>query len=107
MTFCRKAQRMCLRSSREHADAKAAALGELIDIALRVHKTMERFGELGADSIRFKARMYLHLQHMTTHRILHASAIAMAVFSDATDPFVARLPGQRTVVRRARAAATG
>ena len=104
MSFCRKAQRMCLSSSREGANANAAALGELMDIALRVYRTMERLGELGPGNVRFKARMYLHLQHMTTHRVLHASAIAMTVFSDATDSFVARLPGQQMAPRRAPAA---
>ena len=56
---------------------------------------MERMGELGPEEIRFKARMYLHLQHMSVHRVLHASAIANTVFADATNAFVARLPAYK------------
>ena len=93
MSFCRKAQRMCQRSSRKVAAANAAALGELMDVGLRTYRTMDRLGELGPDDIRFKARMYLHLQYMCEHRVFHASAMAMTVFADATDPFVARIPG--------------
>ena len=32
---------------------------------------------------------------MSVHRIMHASAIAATVFSDATDAFVARLPNHK------------
>ena len=95
MSFCRKAQRMCQSSSKKGAAANAVAIGELMDVGLRTYRTMERLNELGTDNIRFKARMYLHLQCMSTYRVFHASAIAMTVFSDATDPFVARLPAQR------------
>ena len=95
MSFCRKAQRMCQSSSKNGAAANAVAIGELMDVGLRTYRTMERLDELGRGNILFKARMYLHLQCMSTYRIFHASAIAMTVFSDATDPFVARLPAQR------------
>ena len=93
MSFCRKAQRLCQASSKKGAVANAAALGELMDVGLSVYRTWERLGELGVGNIRFKARMYLQLQYMSIHRVMHASAIAMTVFSDATDAFVARLPG--------------
>ena len=92
MSFCRKAQRMCQSSIKDGAAANAAALGELMDVALRVYRTQERMGELGVNGIRYKARMYLHLQYMSTYRVMHTSAVAMTVFSDATDVFVARLP---------------
>ena len=93
MRVCRKAQRMCQASKKANGVANAAALGELMDIALRVHRTYERMGTLGVpDSIRFRARMFLHLQHACMTRVVHASAIAMTVFEDATDPFCARLP---------------
>ena len=91
MSFCRKAKRMCQSSSREGAAVNTAALGELMDVCLRTYRTMDRMNELGPGETRFKARMYLHLQYMCTHRIFHASAIAMTVFAEATDPFVARL----------------
>ena len=51
-------------------------------------------GNLGKNEIRFKARMFLHLQYACQYRVVHANAIAMTVFEDATDPFVSRLPGQ-------------
>ena len=93
MRVCRKAQRMCQASKKSIAVANAAALGELMDIALRVHRTYDRMGTLGfPDSFRFKARMFLHMQHACMTRVVHASAIAMTVFEDATDPFCARLP---------------
>ena len=93
MSFCRKAQRMCQRSSRKVTAANTAALGEMMDVGIRTYRKMNRLGELGPDDIRFKARMYLHLQYMCEHRVFHASAMAMTVFADATDPFVARIPG--------------
>ena len=46
--------------------------------------------------------MYLHLQYMCVHRMFHASAIAMTVFADATDPFVSRIPGQSKARRQQR-----
>ena len=95
VSFCRRAQRLCQASKKDGAAANAAALGVLMDIALRVYKTMERLGELGPEEIRFKARMYIHLQHMSVHRVLHASAIANTVFADATNAFVARLPAYK------------
>ena len=94
MSFCRKARRMCQSSSREGAAVNAAALDMLMDIGLRTYRILERMDELGPDSIRFKAKMYLHLQYMCMHRVLHASAIADTVFMDAVDPFIVRLPGQ-------------
>ena len=92
MRICRKAQRMCQASKKSAAVANAAALGELIDICLRVHRTYDRMGTLGRDEIRFKARMFLHLQYACMHRVVHAGAMAMSVFESATDPFCSRLP---------------
>ena len=92
MALCRKAQRMCQASSRDGAAVNAAALGELLDIALRTYMRMQRLGELGPNDIRFKAQMYMHLQYMSTHRVLHSGAIAATVYADAVDNFVARLP---------------
>ena len=100
MSLCRKAQHMCQSSARKGAAVNAAAIGELMDVCLRTHRTMERLGELGPDSIRFKARMYLHLQYMCTHRVFHASAIAMMVFADVADPFAAWLPARRGINRQ-------
>ena len=93
MRVCRRAQRMCQASKKAEAVINAAALGELMDIALNVHRRYDRLGALGQDEERFKARMYLHLQHACMSRKVHASAIAMTVFEDATDPFCTRLPG--------------
>ena len=92
MRVCRKAQRMCQASSKATAVVNAAALGELMDICLQVHRTYERMGTLGTNENRFKARMYLHLQHTVTQRICYAGAVAMTVFDAATDPFYSRLP---------------
>ena len=83
---------MCQASKKADAVVNAAALGELMDIALNVHRRYGRLGTLGQDEEKFKARMYLHLQHACMSRVVHASAIAMTVFEDATDPFCARLP---------------
>ena len=94
MAFCRRARRLCQASTKESAAVNAAAIDVLMDVGIQTYSTMERMGELGVDDIRFKTRMYMHLQHMCTYRIMHASAIAMTVFSDATDAFVARLPNQ-------------
>ena len=97
---------MCLSSSKKESNVNAVALGELMDITLRVHRTMERLGKLGIDNIRFKARMYLQLQHMTNHRVIHPSALAMNVFANATDAFVARLPGHAVIARQPPAASS-
>ena len=94
MRICRKGQRMCQRSKKPAAIVNAAALGELMDICLRTHRNYKLMNALGQDEERFKARMYLHLQYACQNRVLHASAIAMTVFEDATDPFVARLPAR-------------
>ena len=83
---------MCQTSKKQKAVVNAAALGELMDICLRVHRNYDRMGTLGENEIRFKARMFLHLQYACQYRVVHANSIAMTVFEDATDPFCARLP---------------
>ena len=102
MRVCRKAQRMCQTSRRPTAVVNAAALGELMDICLRVHRTYERMGKLGHDEQRFKGRMFLHMQTACVGRIVFASAIAMNVFDAATDPFCARLPGKSKSISTSR-----
>ena len=94
MRICRKAQRMCQRSKKPNAVVNAAALDELMDICLSVHRRYERMNVLGQDEDRFKARMFLHIQHTVQTRVCYANAIAMTVFEDATDPFLTRLPGK-------------
>ena len=96
MRICRKAQRMCQASTKSAAVVNAAALGELMDICLMVHRQYGLMNTLGPDEQRFKARMHLHLQHACQSRVLYASAIAMTVFEAATDPFVARLPNAKS-----------
>ena len=93
MRVCRKAQRLCQASCKPSVVANAAALGQLMDICLRVHKNYEQMGVLGPDNRRLKARLFLHLQHACMYRVVYANAIANTVFEDAVDPFVARLPG--------------
>ena len=92
MALCRKAQRMCQASSKEGAAVNAAAIGELFDITLRTYMRMERLSELGPDNIRFKVQMYMFLQYMSTHRVLHTGAIAATVYADAVNNFVAKIP---------------
>ena len=64
-------------------------------ICLRTHQHYELSDSLGPDEIRFKERMFMHLQYACFARVVHSNAIAMTVFEDATDPFVARLPGHK------------
>ena len=92
MSFCRKAIKMCLASSKPAAVVNAAALNELMDIAIRLHRHMSRLRTLGKGEVRFKARMFLHLQFATLHRVMYTSASAMSVFRDATEVFMTRLP---------------
>ena len=49
-------------------------------------------GSLGLGEMRFKARMFLHLQNATMKRVVHTSAFAMTVFKEATEVFMTRLP---------------
>ena len=68
------------------------ALNELVDIAIRLHRHMTRLGTLGQNEVRFKARMFLHLQVATMKRVVYTGASAMAVFKEATEVFMTRLP---------------
>ena len=52
MALCRKATRVCQSSSRDAAVANCAALAELLDIALRVHRLYSTMGTLGPDEVR-------------------------------------------------------
>ena len=92
MSFSRHAVKLCLKAASAVATVNAAALNELMDIAIRIHRHMSRLGTLGPDEIRFKARMYLHLQFATVARVVYTSASAMAVFKEATEVFLTRLP---------------
>ena len=92
LSFCRHAIKLCSASSKPAAVVNCAALNELMDIAIRLHRHMDRLGTLGSGAIRFKARMYLHLQLATTDRVVYTSASAMAVFKEATEVFMTRLP---------------
>ena len=71
-----------------------------MDICLRAHRHYELIGSLGPDEIRFKARMFMHLQYACFARVVHSNAIAMTVFEDVTDPFVSRLPGHKPSARQ-------
>ena len=92
MSFCRQAVKMCLNSPKPVAVANAAALNELLDVAIFLHRHMSKLGTLGVAEVRFKCRMYLHLQFATVQRVMYTSASAMSVFKDATEVFMTRLP---------------
>ena len=92
LSFCRHAIKLCSKSHKPAAIVNCAALNELMDIAIRLHRHMDRLGTLGAGEMRFKARMFLHLQNATMRRVVHTSASAMAVFKEATEVFMTRLP---------------
>ena len=53
---------------------------------------MDRLGTLGPNESRFKARMFMHLQVATMRRVVYTSESAMAVFKEATEVFMTRLP---------------
>ena len=91
LRFCRRAARLCIFDGRQSPSTTSSALAELMDIALRVHQSMERTETAGADGIRFQVRMYLHLQFASRHRVLHTGAAAMLVFRGAVDDFVRRI----------------
>ena len=92
LSFCRHAIRLCSKSSKPAAAVNCAALNELVDIAIRLHRHMDRLGTLGPGESRFMSRMYLHLQLATMKRVVYTSAAAMAVFKEATEVFMTRLP---------------
>ena len=93
LAFCRQAQQLCAKSSKPAAVANAAVFTELVDIAVRVHMQMSRRGTLGNKEIRFKTRMYMHLQHATNTRVLFVGGPAMRAFAAAVDSFgVAKVP---------------
>ena len=87
LSFCRQGQRLCAASSKEVGVANAAMFTELLDIAVRTHSQMMRRGSLGPGELRFKVRMYLHLQYATNYRVLHTGAGAMRAFEAAVDTF--------------------
>ena len=86
------ATRVCQRITRASATISCAALGELLDIIVRVHGEYELLGTLGVNNVRLRARTYLHLQHCSHYRVLYTSARAMTAFETAVDYMVARLP---------------
>ena len=92
LSFCRHAIKVCSKSSKPAAIINTVALNELMDIAIRLHRHMTRLGTLGPSEMRFKARMFLHLQYATIRRVVFTSASAMAVFKEATEVFMTRLP---------------
>lgn len=92
LSFCRHAIKLCSRSTKPAAVVTCAALNELTDRAILLHRHMSLLKTLGPADIRFKARMYLHLQLATTNRVVYTSASAMSVFKEATEVFMARLP---------------
>ena len=76
--------------------ANAAVFAELLDIAVRVHMQMSRRGSLGPNEMRFKVRMFMHLQYATNFGVLHVGGPAMRAFAAAVDTFgVANVPGFR------------
>ena len=98
LSFCRQAQRLCIASSKSVGAANAAVFTELLDIAVRVHMQMSRRGTLGNNEIRFKIRMFMHLQYATNYRVLHVGGPAMRAFEAAVDTFGAsRVPQFRNL----------
>ena len=91
-TLIRRASRVCVESSRPAALAASVALGELLDIALRIEREYRRMGMMGPNDVRYKAHMYLHLQYASLHRLVFVRANALSAFERATDAFVSRLP---------------
>ena len=93
LAFCRQGQRICAASSKEVAVANAAMFLELSDIAVKTHMQMMRRGTLGVNEMRYKVRMYMHLQHATNSGILYTGQSAMRAFEAAVDVFgVAKVP---------------
>ena len=92
LSFCRHAIKVCSQSSKPVAIINSVALNELVDIAIRLHRHMSRLGTLGQNEVRFKSRMFLHLQVATMKRVVYTGASAMAVFKEATEVFMTRLP---------------
>ena len=92
LSFCRHAIRMRSKSPKPAAAVNCAALNELVDIAIRLHRHMDRLGTLGPGESRFMSRMFLHLQLATMKRVVYTSSAAMAVFKEATQVFMTRLP---------------
>ena len=89
LSFCRHAIRMRSKSPKPAAAVNCAALNELVDIAIRLHRHMDRLGTLGPGESRFMSRMFLHLQLATMKRVVYTSS---AVFKEATEVFMTRLP---------------
>ena len=92
MSFARHAAKLCRRAGTAVAVVSAAALNELMDIAIRIYRQMTRLGTLGPGEVRFKARIFLHLHIMTVQRVMYTGAAAMSVFKSATEVFMTRLP---------------
>ena len=100
LSFCRQGQRICAASSKEAGVANAPVFAELMDIAVKTHWQMSRRGTLGPSEIRFKVRMYLHLQYATNYKVLHTGAGAMRAFEASVDTFgMAKVPSFRRLLR--------
>ena len=96
-TLIRRSMRVCMESTRPAALEASAALGELLDIALRVERQYRRMGTMGPNDIRYKAHMYLHLMYACLYRLVFVRANALSAFERATDAFVSRLPASAFV----------
>ena len=93
LSFCRRAIDTCRSSESASAAASIVALDKLSEMAIRIHDMMSRAKSMGDDNMRFKVRMYMHLEYMSETGKLHVGPQAMATFRDAIDIFGQKVPG--------------
>ena len=93
LVLCRRAREACEREAKPSAQANIKALFKIAEIATDEYEMMEMSGTLGPNEIRFKVRMYLHIQFMSDTLTLPVGPGAMTNFARATEKFGPRVPG--------------
>ena len=77
---CRKIIAVCIELDTQSARSSADAISALQDMAISEYSILERADRLGTNNIRFKRRMWAHLQYACTYRLVFCGAMGANVF---------------------------
>ena len=77
---CRKIIAVCIELDTDSSRSSADAISALQDLAISEYSILERANRLGSGNIRFKRRMWTHLQYACTYRLVFCGAMGANVF---------------------------
>ena len=77
---CRKIIAVCIELDTPSSRTSADAISALQDLAISEYTILERAERLGTNNIRFKRRMWAHLQYACTYRLVFCGAMGANVF---------------------------